>query len=143
MAMPVLYAYEARSADHDINAERTTASPYLGARITTRTVFVAFSFASYQHRIQARLLSEFLFIKLRLSVSVPAKATLVAVIVVYQETTWVVSLSHEIKRLLKLKNRTAVDIPPEIDGDPTNIGLTSSYGKAVCGLVIAFCTNLI
>ncbi|KAG5982078.1 hypothetical protein E4U55_002313 [Claviceps digitariae] len=169
MALLVLYANNARSADHDINAMRTTAGAYVAARCTTMAAFVVFSFASYQHRTQARVLAGFMFLGLLLaiplfleSISISAKAAVVAIMVVYQEGTWALSLSPWIKRLLNVKYSTAVDIAHEIDrmaaffiiilgefvysvivGDPAGTGLTSGYGKAVCTLVIAFCINWI
>ena len=167
MALLVLYANNARQADEDIGAMRTTAGAYLAARLTTMSVFLISSFASYQHRAQARVLSGFMFIGLFLaiplffeSVSIRAKAAVVAVMIVYQEFTWSLSLSPWIKRRLRLKYSTAVDIAHEVDrmaaffiiilgefvysvivGDPAGIGLTPGYAKAVCTLVVAFCIN--
>ncbi|KAK2608864.1 hypothetical protein QQS21_002577 [Conoideocrella luteorostrata] len=169
MALLVLYANNARAADHDIDAMRTTAGAYLVARFSTMCVFLVSSFASYQHRAQARVLAGFMSLGLLLtiplffeSVSIRGKAAVVAVMVVYQELTWSLSLSPWIKRRLKLKYSTAVDIAHEIDrmaaffiiilgefvysvivGDPAGTGLTAGYAKAVCTLVIAFCINWI
>ncbi|KAG6016772.1 hypothetical protein E4U43_003138 [Claviceps pusilla] len=169
MALLVLYANNARSADHNIDAMRTAVAAYVAARFSTMTVLVVFSFASYQHRTQARVLAGFMSVGLLLSIplflgsiSISAKGAVVAVMVVYQEATWALSLSPWTKRILKLKYSTAVDIGHEIDrmaaffiivlgefvygvivGDPAGTGLTPGYGKAVCTLVIAFCINWI
>lgn len=169
MALLVLYANNARAAADDIDAMRTTAGAYLVARFSTMSVFLISSFASYQHRAQARVLAGFMFIGLFLaiplffeSISIRGKAAVVAVMIVYQEFTWSISLSPWIKRRLNLKYSTAVDIAHEIDrmaaffiiilgefvysvivGDPAGIGLTPGYAKAVCTLVIAFCINWI
>lgn len=169
MALLVLYANNANLADEDINALRTTAGAYVCARITTGLVFLISSFASYQHRVQARLLCAFmaggllftipLFIE---EVSIEVKIGLVAAMTFYQEATWSLTLSPYIKRRLKLTYSTAVDIAHEVDrlaaffiiilgefvysvivGDPTGIGLTDGYAKAVATLVIAFCLNWI
>lgn len=169
MALLVLYANNARAADVDIDAMRTTAGAYVVARFSTMCVFLISSFASYQHRAQARLVSGFMFIGLFItiplffeSISIRGKAAVVAVMIVYQEFTWSLSLSPWIKRRLKLKYSTAVDIAHEVDrmaaffiiilgefmysvivGDPAGIGLTQGYAKAVCTLIIAFCINWI
>ncbi|KHN98376.1 LtrA [Metarhizium album ARSEF 1941] len=169
MALLVLYANNAREANVDIAAMRTTAAAYVVARFSTMCVFVISSFASYQHRAQARILAGFmcvgLFITIPLffeSVSIRGKAAVVAVMIAYQEATWSITLSPWIKRRLKLTYSTAVDIAHEIDrmaaffiiilgefmysvivGDPAGIGLTAGYAKAVCTLVIAFCINWI
>lgn len=169
MALLVLYANNAREANTDIDAMRTTAGAYLVARFSTMSVFLISSFASYQHRTQARILAGFMFIGLFItiplffeSVSIRGKAAVVAVMIVYQEVTWSITLSPWIKRRLRLKYSTAVDIAHEIDrmaaffiiilgefmysvivGDPAGIGLTAGYAKAVCTLIIAFCINWI
>lgn len=167
MALLVLYANNARVADEEISAMRTAAGAYLVARFTTMMVFVVSSFGSYQHRAQARVLAAFMFAGLFLTVplffegvSIRGKAAVIAVMVVYQEFTWSLSLSPWIKRKLKLKYSTAVDIAHEVDrmaaffiiilgefvysvivGDPAGVGLTAGYAKAVCTLIIAFCIN--
>ncbi|GJN74921.1 low temperature requirement protein A [Purpureocillium lilacinum] len=169
MALLVLYANNARLVDEDLSAMRTTAGAYVVARFTTMCVFLISSFASYQHRTQARIMACFMFIGLFIaiplffeSVSIQAKAAVVAVMIFYQESTWALTLSPWIKRRLKLRYSTAVDIAHEIDrmaaffiiilgefvysvivGDPAGVGLTSGYAKAVFTLIIAFCLNWI
>ena len=163
MALLVLYANNARLVDEDLSAMRTTAGAYVVARFTTMCVFLISSFASYQHRTQARIMACFMFIGLFIaiplffeSVSIQAKAAVVAVMIFYQESTWALTLSPWIKRRLKLRYSTAVDIAHEIDrmaaffiiilgefvysvivGDPAGVGLTSGYAKAVFTLIIA------
>jgi low temperature requirement protein LtrA len=169
MALLVLYANNARAADVDLAAMQTAAGAYVVARFSTMCAFLISSFASYQHRTQARVLAGFMFIGLFLtiplfleSVSIRGKAAVVAVMVVYQECTWSVTLSPWIKKRLQLEYSTAVDIAHEVDrmaaffiiilgefmysvivGDPAGTGLTAGYAKAVCTLVIAFCINWI
>ena len=169
MAMLVLYANNANLVDEDLGALRTTVGAYICARFTTGSVFTISSFASYQHRTQARLLAGFMAVGLLLtiplfyeSVSIEAKIAVVVVIVVYQEATWAITLSPWIKRKLKLTYSTAVDIAHEVDrlaaffiiilgefvysiivGDPAGVGITKGYAKAVATLVIAFCLNWI
>lgn len=167
MALLVLYANNAVESGSDIDALRTTAGAYMVARFTTATVFLICSFASYQHRIQARIMACCMYVGLFLviplffeEVSIRAKIAVVVVMIVYQEATWSMTLSPWLKRRLKLDYSTAVDIAHEIDrmaaffiiilgefvysvivGDPAGVGVTSGYGKAVCTLVIAFCLN--
>lgn len=167
MALLVLYANNANFVDEDITALRTTAGAYVTARFTTMLVFLISSFASYQHRMQARIMAGFMFVGLLIaiplfveSVSIQAKIAVVAIMIAYQEATWAITLSPWLKRILKLRYSTAVDIAHEIDrmaaffiiilgefvyivivGNPAGIGLTSGYGKAVCTLVVAFCLN--
>lgn len=169
MALLVLYANNANSVDKDLGALRTTAGAYVCARLTTGLAFLISSFASYQHRVQARILAAFMAggllftIPLFLaSVGTRAKIVVVAFMIFYQEFTWALTLSPWIKRKLKLTYSTAVDIAHEIDrmaaffiiilgefvysiivGNPAGIGLTSGYAKAVATLVIAFCLNWI
>ncbi|KAI9147836.1 hypothetical protein HJFPF1_12870 [Paramyrothecium foliicola] len=169
MALLILYANSANLVDEDPAALRVAAGAYVVARLTTLAAFLVASFASYQHRTQARILAGFMFVGLLLMLplfldrlSLGAKAAVAAVVVVYQEATWAITLSPWIKRRLKLTYSTAVDIAHEVDrmaaffiiilgefvysivvGNPTGIGLTSGYGKAVCTLVIAFTLNWI
>ncbi|KAM3510803.1 hypothetical protein MY11210_005524 [Beauveria gryllotalpidicola] len=169
MALLVLFANNANRVDDDLDAMRTAAGAYVAARFTTMLVFLISSFASYAHQLQARIMTCFMFVGLLIttplfleSVSIHGKAAVVAVIMVYQELTWSVTLSPWLKRRLKLRYSTAVDIAHEIDrmaaffiiilgefvyivivGNPAGTGLTAGYGKAVCTLVIAFCLNWI
>lgn len=169
MALLVLFANNANFVDDDIGAMRTAAGAYVAARFTTMLVFLISSFASYAHQMQARIMAGFMFIGLLITiplfsenVSIGGKAAVVAVMIVYQEFTWSLTLSPWLKRRLKLRYSTAVDIAHEIDrmaaffiiilgefvyivivGNPAGIGITSGYGKAVCTLVIAFCLNWI
>lgn len=167
MALLVLYANNANYVDEDLGALRTAAGAYVAARFTTMLVFLISSFASYQHRMQARIMAGFMFVGLLIaiplfaeSVIIKAKIAVVAIMVFYQEITWAVTLSPWLKSILKLKYSTAVDIAHEIDrmaaffiiilgefvyivivGNPAGTGLTSGYAKAVCTLVVAFCLN--
>lgn len=167
MALLVLYANNANLVDEDLSALRTTAGAYVCARLSTGAMFLLSSFASYQHRTQARLLSAFMAIGLLFTiplfieeVSMKVKIGLVAAMIFYQEATWGITLSPFIKKRLKLTYSTAVDIAHEVDrlaaffiiilgefvysiiaGDPAGIGLTTGYARAVATLVIAFCLN--
>lgn len=171
MGLLVLYANNARLADVDLAAMRTTTAAYLVARFATMLVLLVSSFASYQHRAQARLLAAFMAVGFVFTVplflqqvSMAAKAGVVAVAIVYQEATWALSLSPWVKRRLGLRYGTAVDIAHEIDrmaaffiiilgeflygviagggsADPTGVGLTPAYAKALFTLVVAFCLN--
>lgn len=169
MALLVLYANNANLVDEDLGALRTTAGAYVCARLSTALMFFIVSFASYQHRAQARLLAAFMLTGLLFTiplfcagVSIEVKIAFVAVMIFYQEATWGLCLSPWIKRRLKLTYSTAVDIAHEVDrlaaffiiilgeyvysiisGDPAGIGLTAGYAKAVATLVIAFCLNWI
>ncbi|KAL7926146.1 bacterial low temperature requirement A domain-containing protein [Trichoderma austrokoningii] len=169
MALLVLYANNARLVDQDLSAMQTTAGAYVVARFTTMCAFLVCSFASYQHRAQARIMALFMFIGLFITiplffeqVSIEAKIAVVAVIIFYQEVTWSITLSPWIKRKLRLTYSTAVDIAHEIDrmaaffiiilgefvysvivGDPAGVGLTQGYAKAAFTLIIAFCLNWI
>ncbi|KAF7542906.1 hypothetical protein G7046_g10093 [Stylonectria norvegica] len=167
MALLVLYANNASAADEDIMALRTAAGAYVVARFTTMLVFLVTSFASYQHRTQARIMAGFMLIGLLISVplflegiSMRAKVAVVVIMIFYQEITWALTLSPWLKRKLKLTYSTAVDIAHEVDrmaaffiiilgefmysiivGNPAGIGLTSGYAKAACTLVVAFSLN--
>ncbi|OAA58171.1 low temperature requirement protein A [Cordyceps fumosorosea ARSEF 2679] len=167
MALLVLFANNANHVDSDLGAVRTAAGAYVAARATAMLVFLVSSFASVAHRVQARIMASFMFVGLLItvplflsSVSIEAKAAVVAVLIVYQECTWSLTLSPWLKRRLRLRYSTAVDMAHEVDrmaaffiivlgefvyvvvvGDPAGIGLTAGYGKAVCALVVAFCLN--
>jgi low temperature requirement protein LtrA len=167
MSLLVLYANNAPLADENISALRTTAGAYVAARFTTMSVFLITSFAVPQHRAQARLLACFMFLGLFFTIplflegiSLRTKAIVIAFMILYQECTWSLTLSPWIKRILKLEYSTAVDIAHEVDrlaafyviilgeflynvvvGDPTGVGLTLAYLRAVFTLVIAFCLN--
>lgn len=167
MALMVLYANNANAVDEDILALRTAAGSYVVARFTTMSVFLVTSFASYQHRTQGRIMAGFMFVGLFLTIplflenlGIQSKVAVVAIIVFYQEVTWAVTLSPWIKGKLKLTYSTAVDIAHEVDrmaaffiiilgefvyniivGNPSGIGLTSGYIKAICTLIIAFSLN--
>lgn len=166
MALLVLYGNNAPHAE-DPHALQTATGAYMCARFTTASVFLISSFASYQHRTQARIMWGCMLVGLCLciplfveTISLRAKAAVVAVIIVYQEFTWAITLSPWLKRRLHLTFSTAVDIAHEIDrmaaffiiilgefmysvvvGNPAGIGLTLGFGKAVCTLVVAFSLN--
>lgn len=169
MALLVLFANNANHVDVSAGALRTAAGAYVAARGTTMLVFLVSSFASAAHRAQARIMAGCMCVGLLLatplfldSVSLGGKAAVVAVMAAYQELTWSLTLSPWLKRRLKLRYSTAVDMAHEIDrmaaffiiilgefvyivivGNPAGIGLTPGYAKAVCTLVIAFCLNWI
>lgn len=169
MALLVLYANNANYVDEDVTALRTTVGAYVVARFTTMSAFLITSFATYQHRAQARILAGFMGVGLLFTiplffegVGIQSKAIIVAVAVFYQEATWALTLSPWIKRKLQLTYSTAVDIAHEVDrmaaffiiilgeflysiivGNKSGVGLTSGYVKAVCTLVIAFSLNWI
>lgn len=169
MALLVLYANNANLVDEDLGALRMAAGAYICARFTTDLFSLVSSFASYQHRTQARLLSLLMAVGLLLtvplffeSVSLHAKIAVVTVMVVWQEVTRSITLSPWIKKTLKLTYSTALDIAHEVDrmaaffiiilgefvystivGDPAGVGLGHGYSKAVATLVIAFCLNWI
>lgn len=169
MALLVLYANSALSADEDIMAMRVAAGAYVAARATSMVVLTICSFASFQHRFQSRIMVAFMFVGLLIaiplffeSISIRGKAAVVAVMIVYQEVTWALALSPMLKGFLKLQYGTAVDIAHEIDrlaaffiiilgefvlvvilGSPAGVGLTPGYGKAICTLGIAFSLNWI
>jgi low temperature requirement protein LtrA len=167
MALLVLYANNAPSADGNLAAMRAAAGSYVVARFSAAASFLVTSFASFQHRAQARIGAAFMVLGLGLTVplfmegvSIRLKAGMVVLMVVYQEVSWGITLSPWIKRRLKLEYSTAQDIAHEVDrmaaffiiilgefvysvvvGSPAGIGLTSGYGKAVATLVVAFCLN--
>lgn len=166
MALLVLYANNAPHIE-ELHALQTAVGAYICARFTTSTSLLIASFASYQHRTQARIMWGCMLVGLFLciplffeGISLHAKAGLVAVIIVYQEFTWAITLSPWLKKKLNLTYSTAVDIAHEIDrmaaffiiilgefmysvvvGNPAGTGLTLGYGKAVCTLIIAFSLN--
>ena len=165
MALLVLYANNADDAE-EIGALRTTVGAYMCARLTTAHVFLISSFASYQHRLQARIAAACMFVDVLLciplffeSVSLRSKIAVVVIIIAFQEITWALTLSPWLKKKLRLTYSTAVDIAHEIDRmaaffiivlgeflysivqNTTGTGVTAGYGKAVCTLVIAFSLN--
>lgn len=168
MALLILYANNAPHIE-ELAALRTTVGAYMCARFTTGTVFVISSFASYQHRAQARIMGGCMFVGLCLciplffeGISLRAKAGNVAAVIIFSETSWAITLSPWLKRQLGLTYSTAVDIAHEIDrmaafliivlgefvysvivGNPAGTGVTAGYGKAVATLVIAFTLNWI
>ncbi len=125
MALLVLYANNAPRLDEEeggLLAMRTTVGAYVCARFTTACVFLLSSFASHYHRTQARLMFAFMLVGLLLttplfieSVSLQAKIAVVAIVIVYQEVTWALTLSPWLKKKLRLKYSTAVEISHEID----------------------------
>ena len=145
MALLVLFANNAPRVDEaegGLSAMRTTVGAYICARFTTACVFLISSFASHHHRVQARLMFAFMLVGLLLtvplfleSISLHAKIGVVAVIVVWQEVTWALTLSPWLKKKLHLKYSTAVDIVHEIDrmaaffiiaSDPCRLALAGS-----------------
>ncbi|KIY03929.1 uncharacterized protein Z520_00621 [Fonsecaea multimorphosa CBS 102226] len=167
MALMVLYGNNARLVADDIGAMRTVVGAFMTARLTVAAVYLISSFASFQHRAQARIMAGFIVVGLLIwiplyfeSVSLRAKIAVAVVGIVYHEVTWVITFGTWIKRRLKLEYSTAVDISHEIDrlaafyiivlgeylysivvGDPAAIGLNMGLLKAVWTLIIAFCLN--
>lgn len=174
MALLVLYANNATAAAYslegeDMTAMNTAVGAYILARFTTMCIFLLTSFAAYQHRAQARILAFCMAIGLIIvtplfspSLTPSSRAIIVAISVLWQETSWALTLSPWIKNKLKLTYSTAVDIAHEVDrmaaffiiilgeflysiivGNPTGTGLTAGYVKAVCTLIVAFSLNWI
>lgn len=167
MALLILYANNASYADVSLLALRTTAGAYIVSRFTTLCVFLICSFASYQHRTQSRLLAASMLFGLCIpiplffeGIGIKTKAVVVVIMLLYQEFSWAICLSPWIKRKLKLRYSTAVDIAHEVDrmaaffivilgefvysvvvGNPAGIGITPGYAKAVFTLIVAFCLN--
>ena len=167
MALLVLYGNNATEVANEISAMRTTVGALMAARFTAALVFLTCSFASYQHRAQARLMAGFILVGLCIyiplffeSVGIRAKIAVAAVAITFQEAAWILTFSPWIKKRMNLMYSTAVDISHEIDrlaaffiiilgeylysiivGNPTGIGLTTGLLKAVWTLVIAFCLN--
>jgi low temperature requirement protein LtrA len=162
MALMVLYGNNATLVGDDIGALRTTLGAFMTARFTVVVTYLTYSFASFQHRVQARILAALIFLGLLLwiplyleSVSIRAKIAVAVIAIVYQELSWVFTFGPWIKRRLKLEYSTAVDIGHEIDRlaaffivilgeylysiivkNPTAIGLNTGLLKAVWTLVI-------
>lgn len=152
-----------------LGALRATTGAYMTARLTIVAIYWIYSFASHQHRPQARVFATLNFFGLFLwipmffeSVSLSSKIAVAVVAILYEEAAWVWSFSPWLKKILKLKFSTAVDVEHEIDrqaafyiivlgefvygivvGSPAGIGLTLNYFRAVEVLVIAFSLNWI
>jgi low temperature requirement protein LtrA len=170
MALLVLYGNNATlvaDPDTGIGAMRTAVGAFMAARLTVAVVYTVSSFASWQHRTQARLMAACMVVGLFIwiplffeGVSLRAKIAVAVVAIVYQETTWIAVFSPWVKRRLDLEYSTAVDIGHEIDrlaaffiivlgeylysivvGNPAAVGLNSGLLKAVWTLIIAFCLN--
>ncbi|KAH0844286.1 hypothetical protein AYO21_00761 [Fonsecaea monophora] len=167
MALMVLYGNNARLVADDIGAMRTVVGAFMVARLTVAAVYLISSFASFQHRTQARVMAAFITVGVLIwiplyfeHVSLRAKIAVAVVGIVYHEVAWVITFGTWIKRHLNLEYSTAVDINHEIDrlaafyiiilgeylysivvGDPAAIGLNMGLLKAVWTLIIAFCLN--
>ena len=167
MALMVLYGNNATLVAEDIGAMRTAVGAFLAARLTVMIAYIVFSFASFQHRPQIRLLAVLIFVSMLVwiplffeGVSIRAKIAVAAVAITFQELSWVFTFGPWIKRRMKLQYSTAVDIAHEIDrlaaffiiilgeylysivvGNPAAIGLNTGLLKAVWTLIIAFCLN--
>jgi low temperature requirement protein LtrA len=169
MALLVVYGNNATLVADDIGAMRTTVGAFMAARFTVMLVLIISSFASFQHRPQARLMAGLIFISLLIwiplyfdTVSIRAKIAVAVVGIVLEEAAWILAYGPWIKRKLSLRYSTAVDISHEIDrfaaffiivlgeylysiivGDPAAVGLNVGLLKAVWTLVIAFSLNWI
>lgn len=167
MALLVLYGNNATLVDEDIGALRTVVGAFMAARVTVALVYAISSFASWQHRPQARLMAALILVGLLIwvplyfeSVSVRAKIAVAVVAIVFQEASWIFTFGPWIKKKLRLEYSTAVDIAHEIDrlaaffiivlgeylysivvGNPAAVGLNTGLLKAVWTLIIAFCLN--
>ncbi|KAL7795959.1 bacterial low temperature requirement A domain-containing protein [Trichoderma ceciliae] len=148
MALLVLYANNARLVDQDLTAMQTTAGAYVVARFTTMCAFLVCSFASYQHRAQARIMALFMFVGLFITiplffeeVSIEAKIAVVALLILYSTA---VDIAHEIDRMAAFFIIILGEfVYSVIVGDPAGVGLTKGYAKAAFTLIIAFCLNWI
>jgi low temperature requirement protein LtrA len=169
MALLVVYGNNATLVADDIGALRTTVGAFMAARFTVMLVLIISSFASFQHRPQARLMAGLIFISLFIwiplysdTVGIRAKIAVAVIGIVFEEAAWIFAYGPWIKRKLSLQYSTAVDISHEIDrfaaffiivlgeylysiivGDPAAVGLNSGLLKAVWTLVIAFSLNWI
>ena len=167
MALLVAYGNNANLVANSIGAMRTTVGVYVCARLTLALTYWVYSFASTEHRPQARVFSGLNVVGLCVwipmffeSVSLRAKAAVAVVAIVYEEAAWIFSFGPWIKRRLRLEYSTAVDVPHEVDrqaafyiivlgeflygvivGSPAGVGLHLSLFRAVETLVIAFSLN--
>jgi low temperature requirement protein LtrA len=169
MALLVVYGNNATLVAEDIGAMRTTVAAFQAARFTVMCVYIISSFASFQHRPQARIMAGLIFISLLLwiplyfsTVSIRAKIAVAVIAILFEEAAWIFSFGPWIKKKLALQYSTAVDIAHEIDrfaaffiiilgeylysiivGNPAAVGLNTGLLKAVWTLVIAFSLNWI
>ncbi|KAK0123388.1 hypothetical protein ONS96_010379 [Cadophora gregata f. sp. sojae] len=167
MALLVIYGNNATLVDEDIGALRSTVGAYMVGRLSTNSVHLIYSFASYHHRAQQRLwfclssLALLLYIPLYIEdLSFRSKIAVAAVGITVEESIWIFSYSPVAKKLLNAKYTTAVDIPHEVDrfaafyiivlgeflyqiivGSPAVIGFNLSLLRAIWTLIIAFCLN--
>lgn len=167
MAILVVYGNNAPLVDQDIAAMRATVGAYLTARVSTNSMHLYYSFASYHHRAQQRLwfvLATFalcLYIPLFVeNLSFRAKIGFTAAAIGTEELVWVFCYSPIAKRLLQARYTTAVDVPHEVDrigafyilvlgeflyqivvSSPAAIGFNVDLMRAIWTLIIAFCLN--
>ncbi|KAF2092439.1 hypothetical protein NA57DRAFT_50195 [Rhizodiscina lignyota] len=176
MGLLILYASSGEPIDESENdgipglsALRATTGAYMTARLTIILIYYIYSFASHQHRPQARIFASLNLVGLFLwipmffeTISLRGKIAVAVVAIVYEEAAWIWSFGPWVKKMLKLEYSTAVDVEHEIDrqaafyiivlgefvygivvGSPAGIGLTLNYFRAVEVLVIAFSFNWI
>jgi low temperature requirement protein LtrA len=171
MALLILYGNNAPLVSEDIGAMRATVGAYMVARFTMMLTYWIYSFASTEHRPQARIFASlnfaglFIWIPLLISeehVSLRAKIAVAVIAIIYEEVVWIFSFGPWIKRLLHLEKSTAVDVDHEIDrqaafyiivlgeyvygivvGSPAAVGLQLRLFRAIETLVIAFSLNWI
>lgn len=167
MALLVVYGNNATLVGDDLGAMRTTVGAWMAARLTVVAVYVLSSWASWQHRVQVRIMAALMVVGVCVaapllvdSVSIRAKVAVVTVGIVFQEFSWMLAYGPWIKSRLNLEYSTAVDISHEIDrlaafyiiilgeylysivvGNPAAIGLNTALLKAVWTLIVAFCLN--
>src|SRR5205085_10636942 len=120
-------------------------------------VLLTSSFASFQHRPQARLMAGLIFVSLLTwiplyfeTISIRAKIAVAVVGIIFEEAAWIFAYGPWIKKKLSLEYSTAVDISHEIDrfaaffiivlgeylysiivGNPAAIGLNTGLLKAL------------
>jgi low temperature requirement protein LtrA len=171
MALLILYGNNAPLVSEDIGAMRATVGAYMITRFTIMLTYWIYSFASTEHRKQARIFASLNFIGLAIwipllisedHVSLHAKIAVAVIAIIYEELVWIFSFGPWIKDLLHLEVSTAVDVNHEIDrqaaffiivlgeylygivaGSPAAVGLQLRLLRAVETLIIAFSLNWI
>ena len=167
MALLVIYGNNATLVAENLGALRTTVGCVMCARLTMAAVHVVTSFASWQHRVQSRIMAGCMGMGVVIwtpllieGVSIRAKIAVATVAIAYQEACWMLTCGPWIKKKLGLEYSTAVDIAHEIDRlvafyiiilgeylysivvkNPAAVGLNGALLKAIWTLIIAFCLN--
>jgi hypothetical protein len=97
MALLVIYGNNATLVADDLGAMRTIVGMYIhGGCFTVMLVLVTSSFASFQHRPQARLMAGLIFVSLLTwmplyfeAVSIRAKIAVAVVGIIFEEAAWI------------------------------------------------------